>query len=46
MRFRQVTVPRFPYRVVFLETEPEILVVAVAHERRRPGYWRARLPED
>jgi toxin ParE2 len=43
LRFRQATVRRFPYRVVFLETESEILVVAVAHEHRRPGYWRSRL---
>lgn len=46
LRFRQATVRRFPYRVVFLEMESEILVVAVAHERRRPGYWRSRLAES
>ncbi|MCA8926302.1 MAG: type II toxin-antitoxin system RelE/ParE family toxin [Planctomycetes bacterium] len=45
-RFRQAKVRRFPYRVVFLETDTELLIVAVAHERRRPGYWQSRLTEE
>jgi len=33
----------FPYSLV-VAVEPEmILVVAVSHGRRRPGYWRDRL---
>jgi hypothetical protein len=43
--FRQAAVRRFPYRIVFLELEEELLVVAVAHKSRRPGYWRSRLSE-
>ena len=43
--FRQAPVRRFPYRVVFLELDDELLVVAVAHQSRRPGYWRSRLQE-
>jgi toxin ParE1/3/4 len=40
---RRVLLPRFPFAVVY-QTEPElILVVAVAHQRRRPGYWRDRV---
>lgn len=36
---------RFPYLVVYLELTPDrVLVVAVAHAKRRPGYWRRRLP--
>jgi plasmid stabilization system protein ParE len=34
---------RYPYIVVFREAPHEILVVAVAHERRRAGYWKDRL---
>lgn len=45
-RFRQAKVTRFPYRVVFLETDSELLIVAVAHERRSPGYWQSRLDQD
>ena len=33
---------RFPYDVVVLESGNEILVVAVAHHSRRPGYWKNR----
>jgi toxin ParE1/3/4 len=36
---------RFPYLFVYLELTPDrVLVVAVAHSHRRPGYWRRRLP--
>jgi plasmid stabilization system protein ParE len=35
---------RFPYLVVYRVAGTTIQVVAVAHSRRRPGYWRARSP--
>jgi plasmid stabilization system protein ParE len=35
---------RFPYYLVYLETGPDVLVLAVAHNRRRPAYWSRRLP--
>ena len=40
--FRRARVKRFPYVVVFEVRPDEILVVAVAHASRRPGYWRRR----
>lgn len=33
----------FPYRVVYLVRGELLTVVAVAHEKRRPGYWRDRV---
>jgi len=33
---------RFPYLVVYRQREHAIQIVAVAHGRRRPGYWKAR----
>ena len=33
---------RFPFFVVFRETASRIEIVAVAHARRRPGYWLGR----
>ena len=33
---------RFPYGVIYRVTETAIQVLAVAHGRRRPGYWRTR----
>ena len=40
--YRRVFVRRFPYSVVYREFENKLIVVAVAHHRRRPNYWRVR----
>jgi len=39
---RRTPVERFPYHVVYLETQDAIRVLAVAHNRRKPGYWLGR----
>lgn len=39
---RRIQLRRFPYALVFIELPTRIRVVAVAHDRRRPGYWRDR----
>lgn len=39
---RQAQVDGFPYHVGYVVTDEEIRVLAVAHERRRPGYWTSR----
>ena len=36
------TIARFPYRIYFRAGQEEIVIVAIGHSRRRPGYWRAR----
>jgi toxin ParE1/3/4 len=41
---RSAKVERFPYRVVYLVVGHDIDVLAVAHARRRPSYWRRRVP--
>ena len=33
---------RFPFFVVFREVDDRVHILAVAHARRRPGYWRGR----
>lgn len=33
----------FPYRVVYFVHDDLLTVVAVAHAKRRPGYWRDRV---
>lgn len=39
---RWLQVPGFPYLIVYeVLNESTILIVAVAHERRRPGYWKS-----
>lgn len=40
-------VKRFPYILVFQEIDPNfMLVLAVAHLKRRPGYWRSGFGSD
>lgn len=39
---RRIPVARFPFWVVFMEQDEHAVVVAFAHERRKPGYWRTR----
>lgn len=41
---RWTKLKRFSYLLILHEGSPgELLVVAVSHTRRRPGYWRKRL---
>jgi len=40
--FRRCLVPNFPYSIIFTVEPTSILVIAVAHAKRKPGYWRDR----
>jgi toxin ParE1/3/4 len=40
---KRCLVKKFPYLVIFYEMPDCLLVVAVAHGRRKPGYWRRRV---
>ena len=40
---REFVLQQFPFVLPHLVHEETIVVLAVAHARRRPGYWRARL---
>lgn len=40
---RQFVVRRFPYVVITALVREERLVVAIAHTRREPGYWKIRV---
>jgi plasmid stabilization system protein ParE len=39
---RRRPIHRFPYAVLYRVSIDEIVIVAVAHRRRRPGFWRGR----
>ena len=41
---RRVPLARFPLWIVFIERDDHAVVVAHAHERRRPGHWMRRGP--
>ena len=42
--WRRALLHRFPYVVFFMIDEDRVVVWAVAHTKRRPGYWVARRP--
>ena len=39
---RRLVMRHFPYSVIYAIAAREIQVLAVAHQSRRPGYWRKR----
>lgn len=41
--YRQIRVSRFPYTLIFRAlSATEVMIVAVAHMRRKPTYWKRR----
>ena len=42
-KFRRLPLRRFPYSIVYVASENSLRILALAHQRRRPGYWRARV---
>lgn len=42
---RRFLLRRFPYALIYSAEPDTLLVVAVAHQRREPGYWRNRLED-
>lgn len=39
---RRYMLRRFPYAVVYRMSDKAVEVLAVAHSRKRPGYWKDR----
>jgi hypothetical protein len=41
--YREAILTRYPYSVVYrIDPDGNVLVVAVAHSSREPGYWQDR----
>ena len=40
--FRRHLLKRFPYGLMYRLTPDRIFIIAVAHLRRKPGYWKDR----
>jgi len=40
---RRVLLKKFPYFIVFFDWQNETFIVAIAHAKRRSGYWRDRI---
>ena len=41
-RIRRLPLRRFPYTIVYYLRDSEVRILAIAHQRRRPGFWRGR----
>jgi len=39
---RRALLQSYPYAVIYREADKEVLILAIAHGKRRPGYWRKR----
>ena len=40
---RRCVLKRFPYLIIFEICADEVLVIAIAHSKRKPKYWKDRL---
>lgn len=40
---RRALLPRFPYMLIFMDLGEHVRLLAVAHAKRRPGYWLDRV---
>ncbi|MGA7829696.1 MAG: type II toxin-antitoxin system RelE/ParE family toxin [Terracidiphilus sp.] len=40
---QRVVLGRYPFYIVYRELLHDIQIIAVAHAKRRPGYWATRL---
>jgi plasmid stabilization system protein ParE len=40
---RRFVLYRFPFSIVYLDESDVLSIVAVAHHKRKPGYWKSRL---
>ena len=43
--YRRVNCPVFPYYIAYVIREDNLVVVAIAASRRKPGYWHERLEQ-
>lgn len=43
---RRVLVTGFPHAVVYAARDQEMVVLAIAHTRREPGYWKKRISDE
>ena len=42
---RRKVLSNFPYNILYSVERDVIVIVAVAHQKRRPRYWRARIKQ-
>jgi plasmid stabilization system protein ParE len=42
---RRKLLRRFPYTIFYVVDAEAVVIVAIAHQKRRRGYWKRRLPK-
>jgi plasmid stabilization system protein ParE len=40
---RRCRLRRFPYSVIYTAEQGDLLVLAIAHQHRKPAYWQKRI---
>ncbi|MBZ5655599.1 MAG: type II toxin-antitoxin system RelE/ParE family toxin [Acidobacteriia bacterium] len=40
---RRFVLHRFPFSIIYLDDPDMLSIVALAHNKRKPGYWKQRL---
>jgi len=40
---RKFLIVKFPYKILYMIDPDTIVIIAVAHHKRKPGYWRSRI---
>jgi toxin ParE1/3/4 len=38
--YRKININRFPYKLIYRIDKTEIIIVAFAHHKRKPNYWK------
>lgn len=44
-RIRRYTLSQFPFFIIYADTPSVIYILAVAHHRRHPDYWKNRVKD-
>ena len=45
-KLRRMLLHRFPLSIIYFDEKDAIVIVSIAHHRRRPGYWQSRFEPD
>lgn len=43
---RRFILNRFPYKMVYIVQDEQVVIVALMHQHRRPDYWVDRIPNQ
>jgi hypothetical protein len=41
-QYRKINIDHFPYKLIYRVSRIELAIVALAHHKRKPNYWKKR----